>query len=271
MKNLSRSHPIWFCDIWGVVHNGYAPFARTCAALAAHRQSGGIVILVTNSPRTSAGVVTQLDDIGVARDTYDAAVTSGDVTQTLMVQYGGGQIYHIGPARDYSIYDGLNIKRVDLQHAKAVLCTGLFDEVKERPQDYVPLLREVKSKNIPFISANPDKIVRKGDHLIYCAGAVADEFIKIGGEVLMAGKPFAPIYELAVKKAEQLRKSEVAKSYILAIGDGPETDIKGAADFGLDCLLITGGINSGADILKAVQEAVPHAHILADMPELDWH
>lgn len=270
MKQFSAHYPVWFCDIWGVIHDGYAPIMGTCAALAKHRSLGGIVILVTNSPRTAQGVDQQLREIGVQQNAYDAIVTSGDVTRTLMVEHGGGKIFHLGPKRDISIFSGLKLKQVELAEATSVLCTGLFEEREETPADYLPLLSEIKERGLTFICANPDKIVRKGAELVYCAGALGEEFAKLGGDVLMAGKPFAPIYELAVTAAEKLRGGAVSKDDILAIGDGPETDIRGASDFGLPCVLITGGINSGEDVLATVQNAVPRARILAAMAELDW-
>jgi HAD superfamily hydrolase (TIGR01459 family) len=270
MKQLSDQYRVWFCDIWGVVHNGYHPFLSTTNALAKHRENGGTVILVTNSPRTSQGVVKQLHEIGVARESFDAVVTSGDVTRTLMLEHGGGKLFHLGPARDYSIYDGLAVQRVELQDAHAVLCTGLFDELNETPADYVPMLKDIKQRDLNMICANPDKVVRKGDLLIYCAGALAEEFSRLGGKVEMAGKPFTPIYDLAVKIAGQLRNLTVSKDQILAIGDGPETDIKGAADYGLACVLITGGINSAENIVADVKRAAPGARILQSVPELDW-
>ncbi len=166
MEFLSAAYPIWFCDIWGVVHNGYTVFAAPCSALSKHRAAGGVVILVTNSPRTSAGVEKQLDDIGVSRDAYDAVVTSGDVTRTLMIMHGGGKIFHLGPKRDVSIFAGLNLQIVPLAEARSVLCTGLFDETTETPQDYGVMLAEIKALGLPFICANPDKVVRKGSNLI---------------------------------------------------------------------------------------------------------
>ncbi len=270
MKKLSALYPVWFCDIWGVVHDGMKPFSSTCATLAKHRKQGGVVILVTNSPRISQGVEKQLQQIGVDHDAYDTVVTSGDVTRTLMMQHGGGKLFHLGPKRDTSIFSGLDIKQVDLPEATAVLCTGLFDETKETPGDYLELLTDIKNRNLPFICANPDKMVRIGKELVYCAGALAEEFSKLCGLVLMAGKPFKPIYDLALHTAIKLQGSTLSKDQILAIGDGPETDIKGAADFGLSCVLITGGVNSGDDVRSAVEIAVPNARILADMPELDW-
>jgi HAD superfamily hydrolase (TIGR01459 family) len=270
MKDLSIRYPIWFCDIWGVVHNGYKPFTSTTLTLAKHREQGGTVILVTNSPRPSSGVEKQLAEIGVARNSFDAVVTSGDVTRTLMVEQGGGKLFHLGPSRDFSIYDGLTVQRVELPDAKSVLCTGLFDELNETPADYIPMLTDMKLRGLHMICANPDKIVRKGDLLIYCAGALAEEFSKLGGTVLMAGKPFTPIYDLACAVANKLRRHRISKDQILAIGDGPETDIKGAADYGLPCVLITGGINSSANIAAEVKSAVPNADILRSLPELDW-
>jgi HAD superfamily hydrolase (TIGR01459 family) len=270
MKKLSARYPVWFCDVWGVVHDGYKPFNATVAALAQHRANGGFVILVTNAPRISLDVAAQLEKIGVGTDSYDAIITSGDVTRKLVLEQGGEYIFHLGPARDNSIFIGLDVKRVALHSASSVLCTGMFDERKETPVDYLPMLHEMKQLNLKMICANPDKIVRKGKQLIYCAGALAEEYSKLGGAVLMAGKPFSPIYDLACATAAKLYKFPITKDQILAIGDGPETDIQGAADYGLACVLITGGINSGADILSEVKSHVPLANIVRALPELDW-
>ena len=268
LQQLSQSYPVWFCDIWGVLHNGVSPFGKTVDALERHRKNGGTVILVTNSPRTSLGVMQQLDEIGVARQAYDGLATSGDVTRTLMEQQGGQKIYHLGPERDLSIFAGLALRRVALAEADFVVCTGLRDEFHERPGDYRREFDAMLARGLIMISANPDKIVRKGDQLIYCAGALAEVYESLGGGVLMAGKPHPPIYDLAMARAG-LNPSD--KEKVLAIGDGPETDILGAARYGLDCILITGGINAGSDVEAAVRLQVPGARIILAVPELDWH
>ena len=268
LQQLSQSYPVWFCDIWGVLHNGVSPFGKTVDALERHRKNGGTVILVTNSPRTSLGVMQQLDEIGVARQAYDGLATSGDVTRTLMEQQGGQKIYHLGPERDLSIFAGLALDRVALAEADFVVCTGLRDEFHERPGDYRPEFDAMLARGLIMISANPDKIVRKGDQLIYCAGALAEVYESLGGTVLMAGKPHPPIYDLAMARAGL---NPPDKEKVLAIGDGPETDILGAARYGLDCILITGGINAGSDVEAAVRLQVPGARIILAVPELDWH
>jgi HAD superfamily hydrolase (TIGR01459 family) len=275
MQRLSEAYPVWFCDIWGVLHNGHQPFPMTVAALTQYRARGGSVILVTNSPRSRLGVERQLAEIGVDPRSHDLIVTSGDVTQELMRSHGGGAVFHLGAARDHSIYEGTGVKRVPLPQAHAVLCTGLFDDLNDQLSDYDGLLAGMKQRDLTMICANPDKIVRKGDRILYCAGKLAEIYQGLGGRVLMAGKPFTPIYELAMAEASRLRGRKVERDEVLAIGDGPETDIRGAADYGIAALLVAEGVTDASEGLHAAEarvlKAVPHARIVATVHDLAWH
>jgi ribonucleotide monophosphatase NagD (HAD superfamily) len=67
----------------------------------------------------------------------------------------------------------------------------------------------------------------------------------MGGRTLIAGKPFAPIYEAALAAAAGILGRPVAPGDALAIGDGVLTDVKGAANAGIDVLYISGGIHAG--------------------------
>ena len=273
MNKLSSAYPIWLCDIWGVVHDGLSPYPTAVATLTRHRESGGTVVLISNSPRTSIGVISQLAEIGVTRVAYDAIVTSGDVTRVLVEAEGGGKVYHLGPERDLSIFEGLDVARVPLAEAHTVLCTGLFDDSSETPDDYTELLRQMKARDLTMICANPDVLVRVGHRLLHCAGSLAEAYAKIGGSVSMAGKPHKPIYDVALEKA-RARTADFSRSQVLAIGDGPETDIKGAADQGFNAVLIAAGVTDASDGLEAVEaqvkRAVPKASIVAVMHELSW-
>jgi HAD superfamily hydrolase (TIGR01459 family) len=274
MRDLSHRYPVWFVDIWGVVHNGEKPFAETVITLARHRKEGGTVILVSNSPRSAKGVIEQLDEIGIRRDAYDDAVTSGDVTQDLMRQVPSGKLYHLGPSRDLSLFEGMPVKRVGLEQADAVICTGLVHDERETPADYGEELAAIYARNLTFISANPDKIVRKGDSLIYCAGSLAEAYEKLGGTVQMAGKPHAPIYDLALRKAFRLRDISIERGDVMAIGDGPETDILGAANQGFPVVYVGGGVRDHATDLNAelahIRSLVPTANILMAVKQLSW-
>jgi HAD superfamily hydrolase (TIGR01450 family) len=274
MRDLSKTYPVWLCDIWGVVHNGVNGFAAACDALSRHRGNGGSVILVTNAPRLHDNVARQLQRLQVPDSAYDRIVTSGDVTRHLIATHGAAGVYHLGPARDEGLFAGLSVARVPLDAAVAVVCTGLFDDTTETAENYEDSLQAMRRRNIEMICANPDKVVRRGSRLIPCAGAIAERFEQIGGKVLMAGKPFAPIYELALDLAAELRGKRPKLSEVLAIGDGPETDIAGAAQLGVDVVLITGGISDAelddAAIERHVRARVPAAHIVRTLPELAW-
>jgi HAD superfamily hydrolase (TIGR01459 family) len=274
MKILSADYPVWLCDIWGVVHNGLTGYEAAAHALSEHRKKGGVVILVTNAPRTSRDVVGQLNDLKVPPQSYDRVVTSGDVTQTLVKDHAMGKVYYLGPPRDLSMFAGQSVKKVSLAEAHAVLCTGLVNDDVETPNDYADLLSRMKGLNLPMICANPDKMVRKGNRLLYCAGSLAEKYSAMGGPVLMAGKPYEPIYTLALQIAGTIAGREIKKPMVLAIGDGPETDIKGAADFGIAVVLIADGVTDASDGLDAtlarVKAKVPHAKIVKILHHLVW-
>lgn len=230
-----------FCDVWGVIHNGVHAFGEALLALKKARQSGKAVILITNSPRPRQGVVLQLASLKIGADFYDDIVTSGDATRYL-IKEAPKRIFHIGPERDLSLFDGLDVELCEEFEAAAVVCTGLFDDENETPDDYAELLQRLRSRNLPFICANPDIIVHHGDKELWCAGALARAYEQLGGRTLIAGKPHRPIYDLAMKKLAE-NKGVVEKKRILAIGDGIMTDVKGGQQYGLDTLYISGGIH----------------------------
>jgi HAD superfamily hydrolase (TIGR01459 family) len=243
LVEISPSYQAIFCDVWGVVHNGVVPFQQSVDALIEARKSGLKVVLVTNAPRPFQSVVDQLGDIGVAFECYDAIVTSGDVTRGL-IEKAAPKILHIGSTKEAILYDGLNVELVDEAEVETIVVTGLYNDDVETPADYVPLLARLKARNIPMICANPDIMVERGDRMIWCGGAIARDYAALGGVTSMAGKPHRHIYEAAHKMAEELSGQSLEKSQILAIGDGLFTDIKGAADFGIDALYIAAGIHA---------------------------
>jgi HAD superfamily hydrolase (TIGR01459 family) len=243
LADLSGAYSAILCDVWGVVHNGEWHFPQAAQALATARAARVPIVLITNSPRRSADVAAQMNAIGVPVDAYDRIVTSGDVTRDLIAE-GPRKIFHIGPDRDFTLYDGLGVDLVEEFEASGVVCTGLFDDEVEKPSDYAELLRRLRARDLPFICANPDIVVERGERMIWCAGALARDYAQLGGRTLIAGKPYAPIYDVAMKEVAGLLGRPVERSQVLAIGDGMMTDIKGAADNGFDVLYVSGGIHA---------------------------
>jgi HAD superfamily hydrolase (TIGR01459 family) len=245
IEPLARGYDVLLCDIWGVVHNGVAAFAEACEALSRFRSSGGTVILVTNAPRASEAVVRILDRMNVSHAVYDAIVSSGDVTRGIVARRSGQRVFHLGPERDHSIFTGLEVTFAPLEVADYVVCSGLFDDTAETPDSYRDMLAAMRGRALFMVCANPDVVVERGDTLVYCAGALADAYAALGGDVLYCGKPHAPIYDMALATAASLRGGRIpSRDRVLAIGDSVRTDLKGAAAFGLDVMFVTSGLHA---------------------------
>ena len=247
LSAVADDYDILLCDVWGVIHNGRESWPVACEALTKFNEQGGHVVLISNSPRPSSDVVAQLDSLGVPRSAWKAFVTSGDATRAELARRAPGPAWIIGPDRDFVLYEGLNLTSAhDASDAAFLSVTGLFDDATETPEDYRERLIPAVERGLELICANPDRIVQKGDSIIYCGGAIADLYEEMGGRVVMAGKPFGPIYELALREAQALMGRPVDRSRVLCIGDGVITDVLGAAEQALDCLFIAQGIHGDA-------------------------
>lgn len=254
LAEISGRYDAVFCDLWGCLHNGKTPHVAAVAALQAFRAKGGVVLLLTNSPRPKPSVANQLRDMGVPDDCYDEIVSSGDAAQYALITGAvGRKVFAIGADKDEPFYTDFAadlqetaasepaIQRVPLDQAEGLVVTGPFDDRKDVPEDYRATFLYAKTKGMKMLCANPDLVVDLGDIRIYCAGALAALYEEMGGEALYFGKPHPPIYDLARRRLSAIN-GDIADGAILCIGDGIGTDIKGGFAEGLDTLFITGGL-----------------------------
>jgi HAD superfamily hydrolase (TIGR01459 family) len=244
LRELVSGVDVVLSDIWGVVHNGLESFPEACEALHTFRSRGGTVILITNAPRPADSVQRQLRKLGVADETYDAIVSSGDLTRLYVADHPGRTMFWLGPERDNSIYRGLDAALAPLEQANYIVCTGLYDDETETAEDYRGMMLKARERGLTLVCANPDIVVERGDRLIYCAGAIAELYRELGGEVIFYGKPHRPIYERAMALAGERQGHQIDRRKVLAIGDSVRTDLTGAREFGIECLFVTRGIHS---------------------------
>jgi HAD superfamily hydrolase (TIGR01459 family) len=248
LSDISAQYDALFVDLWGCVHNGVRAFDAANKALIEYRAGGGIVVLVTNSPRPRAQVEQQLADFGVARDAWDSIASSGDSARSALFLGAVGQkVYFIGTDAELPFFeplklidDPIQISHVLIEEAEGIVCTGL-PTADGTPDDVRAPLLYAKQKGLKLLCANPDIIVDRGDKREWCAGAVAQTYSEMGGTSLYFGKPHAPIYDLARRRLSAIRPN-IPDDRILAIGDGITTDIQGAIGEGIDSLFITGGL-----------------------------
>jgi HAD superfamily hydrolase (TIGR01459 family) len=235
---LDPKYRLILCDIWGVVHNGVELYPGATRRLRQWRSEGRCVILLTNAPRTEDAVEQQLARIGLPSDSYDAIATSGEAG-IAAVRALGEAVGFIGTAGDREVLEGRGVRITGESDFTELACTGVREDEPD-PQAYRPELEQLASRDVHMHCLNPDRIVIRGGVPEACAGAIADIYQMLGGRVTWYGKPFPEIYEHALTRAGNPPKDEV-----LAIGDGLQTDILGAARMGFDTVFVVGGIHAG--------------------------
>ena len=161
----------------------------------------------------------------------------------MIAPWAGRAVFHLGPERDRGIFADLDAPLGPASDAEVVVCTGLFDDDTETPETYRGMLEGLRARKLPMICANPDIVVERGDRLVPCAGGIAQLYEQLGGSVVYAGKPHAPIYARALEVFAAVRGQPVPKARILAIGDGLKTDIAGAREAGLRSLFIASALH----------------------------
>ena len=234
---LPERYRLILCDIWGVVHDGVDLYPGAAKRLCSWREEGRTIILITNAPRTAEAVAAQLDRIGLPRDCWNGIETSGEAGIAALLALDQ-PVGFIGTQADRAILEarGVPIASGGFRH---LACVGL-EELRPAAAEYAEELQSLAARDVILHCLNPDRVVMRGSVAEPCAGALADIYIALGGEVVWYGKPHRTIYEHALR----LGGSPPTQS-VLAIGDSLQTDILGAARMGIDAIFVSGGIHAG--------------------------
>jgi len=234
---LDRRYRLILCDLWGVVHDGGHVFAGAAERLREWKGQGRTVILITNAPRPRETVERHLERLGLPRDCWDDIVTSGEAGIAALKALGR-PVGFLGTASDRAVLDSRGVA-ITGDGFTDLACTGL-EEDRPRVEDYRDELELWSSAGVRLHCLNPDRVVIHRGVAELCAGAIADAYEALGGEVVWYGKPFPAIYQRALQLAGNPPAAEV-----LAIGDGLQTDMLGAARMGFDAVFVSGGISKG--------------------------
>jgi len=238
LDTLDPRYRLILCDVWGVVHDGVTLYPGAKRRLAQWRQEGRCVILMTNAPRTAEAVEQQLERIGLPHSSYDFVATGGEAGIEALNALDR-PVGFVGTAGDLEILEGRGVRIADGDDFTDLACTGVTEN-RPDPEDYVDDLERWAERDVHMHCLNPDRVVIRGGVPEACAGAIADLYQGLGGRVTWYGKPHAAIYRHALHRAGDPPKDEV-----LAIGDGLQTDILGAARMGFDAVFVSGGIHAG--------------------------
>lgn len=244
ISEISDKFDVYFIDLWGVIHNGVQCYPEALKVLEKLKEQNKKIVLISNAPRPAAVVKVFLETIGLKSSGYDFLVTSGDITREyISLNSSKKNFYHLGPTRDIDLFKDLNVTLTSKEECEEIICTGLVSDEEEKLQDYKILLDFFLNKKIPLICANPDEVVARGEKIVFCAGALANQYKQEGGMVRYFGKPYSEIYSFALKKIRAHKDFKDKKEInTLVIGDNLKTDIKGANLSNLDSVLILNGI-----------------------------
>lgn len=246
IASLADRYDGFILDLWGVLHDGTAPFPGVLDCLARLKSAGKRLAILSNAPRRAALVEARLTEIGIPRRLYDHLLASGEEAWQHLKRRDdpfyaalGTVCYHIGPPRDDNMLADIGIRRVeDVAQAEFILNTGPWGW-EATVAGYESLLQAARARDLPMVCANPDLVVVHAGRTMICAGALAQRYEALGGRVRWHGKPFPSIYETCFGLLEIADRRR-----ILAVGDSLRTDIAGAAGVGIDSVLVTGGIHS---------------------------
>ena len=279
---LAERYDGFVLDLWGVIHDGVNAFPHAVDSLRRLREAGKRTLLLSNVPRPNESVRTQMRGMGIEDALYTDILTSGEAVRRALQSPPdlwwaelGQRVFHLGPARDLPLLEGLPLARVaGPQDADFVLNTGPDDH--RNPSDmaeFEQVLQDCARHRLPMICANPDLEVIRGGVRVLCAGSLAVRYRELGGDVRSLGKPDPAIYQPV------LQQLGLPPERVLAVGDALRTDIAGAAAVDLAACWVLDGIHGaglrrvdgGFDTAAAEHEA--HAAGLAPvatLPRFAW-
>lgn len=272
---LAGRYDGFILDLWGVIHDGIRPYPGAVDCLTRLGAAGKRRALLSNGPRRNHVIQAAMRAMGIADSLYDTILTSGEATWRALhdrpdpwMQTLGSRVFHLGPARDLSVLEDLPVTRVATPaEASFVVNTGPDDALGVTDLGpYEATLAACAAHRLPMVCANPDLEVMRDGRRVLCAGALAQHYAGLGGEVRYFGKPDPAIYPAVVQA--------LGVSRVLAVGDALRTDVAGATAAGLPACWVLGGIHAeelGRDT-KRIEAAAREAGLapVASVPAFAW-
>ena len=246
IEEIIYDYDNFIIDQWGVMHDGTFGYDHAFDAINFLISENKKLFIISNSSKRSISSVERLPKLGFNKSSFINTVTSGEmIWQLLKKKYSEvnnkKNCFHI---YDNAKEDGLNFRHgldfnfvEKIEEADLILACTPF--INLQPVDYIPLLEEAFKKDIKMYCANPDfeTVESKSNDNIFCMGTIAEIYKKMGGNVIIKGKPDTSIY------IETTNLINLEKNRTIAIGDSLFHDIQGANNFKIDSILVKSGIH----------------------------
>lgn len=262
LTDLLGEHEGFLVDLWGVVHDGEKLGEGVREMVLALAAQGARICFLSNTSRLGSDVAAQLVTMGLPRDSFLDAVSSGDVTRAAVLArdpaiFAGcppaPRVLHVGDLAYVPWLEETGLTLVeDVARADLVIATGSSTDAARLAATRARLA-PLAARGVPLVCTNPDRVIPAAHGLKIGPGAIAQAYAELGGPTFLFGKPHAPIYRAA------LERLACTPERIVAVGDMLETDIEGARRAGLTSVLVTTGVHRevlGASPTDAALEAL---------------
>jgi HAD superfamily hydrolase (TIGR01459 family) len=275
LSEVIERYKVLLIDAYGVIHDGQNVFASVNDALRQARAAGRKVVVVTNSPQRTAGMVFRLRSVGVDDGNYDHIASSGELTWRDLEQRNGmnGSL-----PRVHFILQGSGLRWLSdvrnpmvegMADADIIIAAGMPHGTPEEAlaSPLIAALAEAQSRNVPMLVADSDETYPEDGRVRLGPGWIARHYENLGGRVIEYGKPFDPIYDEALSLAGGADPRDV-----LMIGDNLATDVRGAARRGFDSMMVLeGGVHGwlSPEELKQMSDKIGVAPTYV-APSLRW-
>ena len=129
LEDIFENYDTFVIDLWGVMHNGVVLNPKAIEAVDQLKKNLKKIVFLSNAPRPSSNVIDFLLKMKMDKKFLEHVMTSGEAAMHAINQKKFGKtFYHLGPARDISVFEKVKDNRTDLKSCDFILCTGLFDD-----------------------------------------------------------------------------------------------------------------------------------------------
>lgn len=261
LRDIVEHYDVFLLDMWGVLHDGHAPYPGVLKAVAELKQAGKELVILSNSSKRQDNSINMLKKLGFDPAHFSNIITSGEVAFQIMLKgelFTEKNVCILGSGDgDVEYCESAGWQVVPVDKASLILARGTFtvndgvQEIHKRadPAAYDTALQETLRKaairKLPMIVSNPDK-VRPDFERPPMPGKIGDDYAacfasqqEADSLITRTGKPFQDVYDVA------LRDVVVDRNRVLMVGDALETDITGGNLAGCHSLwVIKNGIHS---------------------------
>ncbi|UUX51665.1 TIGR01459 family HAD-type hydrolase [Nisaea acidiphila] len=245
-SGIAERYDGFIFDVWGTLYDGGSAFPDALATVERLAGEGKKLLVLSNSPRVPDVVAERLTGIGFDLSWFSGIVTSGGMVADIVggrrdeaTRALGERVLWLGRGRfPDALPEGAFAEVEDAAEADWILNAGP-ENPDSQIEDFEGVLTAGAERDLPMVCANPDKSVFHRGARQICAGAMAERYEALGGQVRYFGKPFPEIFDRC------LERLALPAGRVLVVGDNLETDILGSNRSGIDSLLLGGGIHAG--------------------------